>query len=499
MRLLPSLLILSLAFLLALPFTAQAASQIAPKDGLWLSLPPDSVKCVVLRLPQDAGLPLTGNYIFSIQVTPGSRETWSDLSEQIVREIGENSPVLIPICFDTAGNKPMGNCSAPYTITVSEAYTGTEKSWHGGTCVSEYADVDIIPMEPPPSSGGDIEDILNSNTDIFAAWFEEDNVYVKPGGRASFNLSIQSQAALTYTILTQSNLPVTPASAGLSTSPGSPYQSQAFELEAPLFPGEHTLSARIIPDGCSGQDYCAKLLEATLIVSDDDPPRESGFEVLLHPENIDTKDSDPIPMRLTIRNNDAEAMTFTSSLAFDPNDASSGFMGESIEIGPYESKTRAFILIPGTSSTLYEITARVESQGFTSSATSFITIDEFRTDALRQAQGLGSDSQAQVDEWLNTHADSEYGSDLQSYGSLKEVLAQAEQVQGNQEPQDPPEPVNGFDMDEYREYYESQKESPMDLTWLMLIFFLAAAGILLVYFLTRNRSPGKPQGEAEYY
>ncbi len=249
MRLLSLVLVLSVLALL--PFPAQGASQIAPRDGLWLSLPPDSVKCVVVRLPQDAGLPQQGNYIFSVSVTPGSRETWSDLSEQIVREVHENNTVVIPICFDTAGaNKHMGNCSAPYTITVSESYTGTERSWRGGICVSEYADVDIITMEPSPGTSGEVKDILNDNTDIFAAWFEDKELYAKPGEDVVFNLSVQSSAELAYTIQTQSIMAVSPSQASLSTSPESPHQYRTFALAAPSLQGTYTLEARVNPVGC---------------------------------------------------------------------------------------------------------------------------------------------------------------------------------------------------------------------------------------------------------
>lgn len=471
-----------LAILLLIPVSVQAASQISPRDGLWLSLPPDSVKCIAVRLPQDAGLPVTQSYIFNVEVTPGPRETWSDLSEQLVREVSENNTVLIPVCFDTAGSKPLGNCSAPYTITVSESYTGSVRSWRGGTCVSGRADADIV-RSSDPSTGDDVLDILNDNADIFAAWLDEAEVYAFPGEAAVVNLTVQSGSVQgPFTVITQSSAQVTPASARLSTSPESPIQSQAFELQAPQDLGEHAFSARVTPEGCSGQSWCTKILEATLIVSEDGPPEKTGFEVVLRPDNIDARDRDPIPMSFTVKNHDSEEKTFTITLVSDPGDVSLGYPGDPVEVRPYSTKTKSFFATPGSSSSLYEITVRAEHGGITQSATSFISVDELRTDAERQAQETGS--QDQVSQWLDSRTGG--SSDLESYGTLKGALSQASDGQGN-------DTQDGIDDYNYTGY---QREDPLNLSWLAIPFFLAAGAILALYFVFRKRSPKE---EGEYY
>jgi hypothetical protein len=487
---------LPLAFfvvMILLPAQALAASQISPRDGLWLSLPPESVKCIVVRLPQDAGLTQKGNYIFSVSCTPGPGETWSDLSEQLVREVHENNTVEIPICFDTFGSKPVGNCSAPYTITVSEEFTGAAKEWRGGICVSEYGDADIVEPGDGPSTPDDARDALNDNTDMIAAWFEEEELYARPGERAVFNLSVQSQASLDINILTQSDMQVSPAQASLQTGPGGP-RHQAFEVTAPSTEGTHKLTVRVSPGTCLGKSYCTKLLQARLVVSGDEPPGKEGFEVRLRPESIDIKEPEGVTLTLMVINNEDEARTITTSINTDPGDAQSGFQGESVEVGPHDSHSRVFMVTPGSSSRLYEVTVRAESRGITLSGTSFITIDEMVTDALRQAQGLGPEAQAEASAWINSHSGSEYGSDLQEYGSLRDTLASAREQAGQQQ--------DGEDwIEEYREQYgelQDQEGDPFDFVWIALPIAAIAVIALVAVMLLRRRG-GRESGDVEYY
>jgi hypothetical protein len=480
------LLVALAALLLLLPARAMAASQIAPVDGLWLSLPPDMVKCILIRLPDDAGITQPGNYIFTVSCTPGPQESWADLSEQIVYEIHEGNTAEIPICFDKHAGKPLGNCSSPYTITVSEAFTGALREWHGGICVSERPDVDIRPGESP-ASGGDVMEILNDNADIFSAWLDEEELYAGPGEEATFNLSVQSQAGLDMTVLTQSGLEVSPGQASLHTVPGG-LQYRAFGLTAPDSPGTYTLSLRVSPDACQ-DTHCTRFLEGRLVVSEDGPPGETGFEVRLRPESLDIKEPGRVIMRLSIINNDDEMGSFTSSINTDPSDGSSDFTGETSEIGPHRSHTKTFIFTPGGSSRLYEVTARVESRGIVQSATSFITIDELAADALRQAEGLGPDARAEVSSWVASHDDSEYGSDLQEYGSLRESLAQARESQGQPQP-----PAN----QSIQPGGGQEQPEPPGMPWVVLPAAAIAAAALAAFVLLRRRS-GNREPETEYY
>jgi hypothetical protein len=483
---------LLLAILLAsllLPGQALGASQISPRDNLWISLPPDSTKCIVIRLPHDAGLTQDGNYIFTVSCTPGPLETWSDLSNQIFREIHENNTAEIPICFDTSGNKPVGNCSVPYTISVVEEFTGTMKEWHGGFCVSSLPDVDIVSPGETPTSGEDVEDILNDNTDIFAAWFDREEQYVKPGQEAVFNLSLQSHASLNINVLTQSTMEVSPGQATIRTSSEKPYHYQAFKVTTPSEEGTYKLEVRISPDTCLGESYCTKFLEGTLIVSEDDPPEKTGFEVVLRPENLDIKEPEEVIMTLSIINNEDEPRTFTSTVVTYPDDASSGFKGETVEIGSHDSHSRVFVVIPGNSSKLYEVTARADFQGITSSATSFITIDEMVTDALRMASGLGPDADSQVNSWINSHANSDYGSDLDDYGSLRDTLASArEDGQDNQT-------VDGLDG---QDGVDDGVETP-DITGILIPIIVLALIVIAILFFIKKSSGKKESEDVEYY
>ena len=63
--------------LLFLPQIVQASSQIAARDGLWLSLPPETIKCIVIRLPGDAGITAPGDYIFSLDFSDYGLVGWT--------------------------------------------------------------------------------------------------------------------------------------------------------------------------------------------------------------------------------------------------------------------------------------------------------------------------------------------------------------------------------------------------------------------------------------
>ncbi len=463
--------------------SARAASQIAPKDGLWLSLPPDSVRCIVIRLPWDSGIREPGDYVFSVECSPGPAESWADLSEQIVREVKKNNTAEIPVCFSTAGNKPVGNCSEPYTITLSERYTGLRKEWHGGICVSERGDIDIVKGDPPASGEG-IREKLNENADIFAAWLEEETVYAEPESEAVFNLSVQSYAALDFIILTQSDLAIVPGQARLSTSEESPHQYMAFSVAAPENPGTHEVTFRVSPESCpAGGSYCTKFLRGTLAATDDSPPEESGFRVTLTPENIDVREPREVLLTLRVKNLEAEPLTFTSTVSVDPGDGRAGFTGETTEIGPYSSRTKLFTVLPGDSG-LYEVTATAASGYARLSATSFITVDELRTDALRQAEGLEDTSG--LDAWLATHADAEYGSDLKEYGDLKESLAASREEQERPPPAVPPADPNQDDDD------------TQGIGWLLLPMIIAVGGLVAAVLFLRSRGSGREEGQ-EYY
>lgn len=477
-------LALVVSLLLALsPGVVGAASQIAPRDSLWLSLPPDNVKCVVVRLPQDAGLTKPGNYIFALNVEPEPRESWSDLSGQLVREISENNTADIPICFDTYGNKPIGNCSEPYTIFLHEEYSETYMEWHGGICVSAYADVDTVRPSEIPASGEDVKEILNDNTNMIAAWFEREEQHARPGDTVVFNLSVQSHASFDINILVQSTLRLSPESASVRTSPEEPYHYRAFEVRAPGQAGSYTINVRLSPETCQGKSYCTTFVTGTLVVSHEPPARE-GLEISLNPENIDIKKPEEVAMRLTLVNNNNASKSIKTTLSVEPDDAVRDYYEETINIGPYDSKTKVFLLRPGTSSRLYEITAKATLGNLTYSDTSFITIDEMVADAYRMAEGLEPEAHSDVTSWRNSHAASEYGSDLSEYDNLRDTLAAAG-------------PGNGEPLNVSGNGDENGQENPFWFAIFLVPAALVIAVLVLVWFL-KSRSRREAQ-KVQYY
>jgi hypothetical protein len=114
-------------------------------------------------------------------------------------------------------------------------------------------------------------------------------------------------------------------------------------------------------------------------------------------------------------------------------------------------------------------------------------------DITRQSQGLGLD--AEVNAWMNDHATSDYGSDLEEYGSLKDVLDAAKQ-----EPQPPANDSDWFD--DYRDQYgdiKDEKQDPLGMVWTIIpIIMIVLAGLVLFLFL-RGRSGGEESADQPYY
>ncbi|MCK4714232.1 MAG: hypothetical protein KAT35_01550, partial [Candidatus Aenigmarchaeota archaeon] len=172
-----------------------------------------------------------------------------------------------------------------------------------------------------------------------------------------------------------------------------------------------------------------------------------------------------------------------SSVSVDPVDGQTGFNGETMEIGPYSSRTKLFTVLPGESS-MYEVTATVVSGEARSSTTSFITVDELATDAMRQAEGL--DDNSELDAWLASHENSAYGSDLREYGDLKDALASARNDQDN-----PPQNITPADDG------PDDEEQP-GMGWIVLPLVMAGAGLVVVILLLRSRGSGRKEQD-EYY
>jgi len=474
--------------LFLIPANVQAASQISPKDGLWLSLPPDSVKCVALRLPQDAGLPMGASYVFTVIVEPEPSLSWSDLSEQKIYDISENNTALIPICFDTAGSSKLkGNCSEPYTMILEESYTSTRRSWSGGTCVSSLPDVDIVP-DAVATDPDDIEEILSDNTDLFAAWLDKDEAFTLPGRDVILTLFVQSQDEFDIQIKASSSLLVTPGQASLSTSEDSQHRTKEFSVKAPAMEGTYPVTFSLSPTECSGESFCTKTLVSSIVVSRDEPPEKTGYRIEVMPENIDVARDRPVFMRFTIYNNEDVEKVFETRVVTEPSDAQSSYTSSQVRVPAKGIKTESFTVTAGTSR-LYEVTAIATLGEIDYSYTSFITTGELMADADRLAHGLGEEYQDLVDAYGATEDRS-----LDEYRSLRDALSSAT----------PPPEGNGTDNG--TEPVTPPPRVKVDpFGWVFTAVPIAliglAAAILIVYFAKKQKGTKDEDssGEERYF
>ncbi len=484
--------------LAALPFVDAALYGV--RDGQFISVQPGGIATVVVDLPMDAGMEAGEGFVYSLEMTPDPNMTWSDFSYQSFRKVEDNNTASIAINFDTNGKK-VGDCSSPYTLTlvVERMPKRVERIWSGGVCVSEWEDVDYV-------SGGigeepdDVMNTLNDHTDTFDMQLDPKTIKAMPGEIKEFTLTIGGSEPMDIQVsVAETNIPIEPLSASVSTSEEEPHQEIGFSLRAPQEEGDYTFSIEGKTSGCSGS-YCTKTLTGRISVSGS-PEEETGFSVTMFPENIDSRNLNPVTIRYTIKNNLDESREFGISLDIEPIGAGHTFEEESIEVGAKAMETNSFIFTPAEERKLYRITVTATSEGEESSFTSFVSTDEMVSDLLRERDDIWNDlSQAdqtalgsQILDWRGDYKTADYEENMDGYSSLKETIdAAREDAQA--------EPPDDFDWDEYNEQFNEDSGDSgegIDLTFI-LIAALMLFGLIGAYLLYRKLSSrGKEQGEFE--
>ncbi|MBI4021132.1 MAG: hypothetical protein HY369_02730 [Candidatus Aenigmarchaeota archaeon] len=405
MRFLPTIIAL-----LLLP--SVQALQIA--DGLFFTLPPESIACVEMTLPDDAGIFLAGAASYNIT----SDAVWGDLTQQLVTT-DENNTVTVPICFSSFG-VAAGECAPPHTITIHAPQAS--KSFSGGVCVSLFGDVDISP------EGGEPGDVLNSEADLFDIGFATTTLYVQAGQPAQLTLLAESYANLTLEVTAQG---LTPGFQTVALSADQPFASLNFTASAP---GAKLVTANVA--GCAAS-LCSKTATAEVIATDADPV---GFTATLFPLSINVKDPGPVQYELTIENF-GDPQDFTISLVLEDG-LTSGFQSQVVTVAGQEAVS--FEVTPLEPTAFYEVVVLVTPEtGSVKKKVAYLSTDEFVTDAENAAS---PELQNKVDAWYATYATTPYGDDLEEYVSLQDALAAAVQDVPQETPAPgplpPPPPVD---------------------------------------------------------
>jgi len=482
--------------LMTLPFVDAALYGV--RDGQYISVRPGGIATVVVDLPMDVGMETGEGFVYSLEMTPDPNMTWSDFSYQSFRKVEDNNTASIAINFDTVGKK-VGDCSSPYTLTlvVERMPRRVERVWTGGICVSEWEDVDYV-------TGGigdepkDVMNTLNDHTDTFDMQLDPKIIKAAPGEIKEFTLTVGgSEPAELKVSVSQGTIPIEPLSVTASTTDEEPYQTIEFSLRAPQEEGEFEFSIEG-KTGCQGS-YCRKSVTGRISVSEA-LEEESGFSVTMFPENIDSRNLNPVTLRYTVKNNLDESREFGISLDIEPIGASHTFEEETIEVGPKSGKTNSFIFTPAEERKMYRVTVTATSGGEESSFTSFVSTDEMVSDLLRERDDIWSDLSSsdqtvlgeQIMDWRGDYKTADYEENMEGYSSLKETI-DAARTEAQAEPKD------DFDWDAYNDEFNDDSEGSegVDLTFILIaaLMFLGLVGIYLLYRKLSSRS--KEQGEFE--
>jgi hypothetical protein len=415
-------LILFVSLILLIP----SASALQLEDNQYFTMPPDEIECIDIVLPDDMGVFGMGKVEY--ELTSTAEREWADLTEEHIVRTDENNTVIFPMCFYSFGRQE-GDCSEPYTITISAPSLQLEKRWSGGACVSEFRDVDIGGVNESPW------DAVNRNTDLFDAAFGRPVIYSEPDGTVNYELLLESYASITLDLAVQPTvLAVTPRQETVTLSIADPQKAVAFSVNAPPQAGRYDVAIRASMRECDLGGFCVKLARGELVVTEE-VPANSGFSVSLFPKNINTKSLFPVSYMFTIQNGD-RARAFSTAIIL-PEGMLSTFTPETTELGPNGKKVIEFKLTPGDVSSFYEIKATATSEGNTKQAVSHMSTNEMLTDAVREANSISTDpsTEAQVndglDRWIDTYRKSGYGEDLDDYKNLKDTFDDAGQAGTN--------------------------------------------------------------------
>ncbi len=453
------------------------------QEGMYMSIPNETIKCFDITLPDDAGAILKGEAEYRLQMDPAPYDTWSDLSDQIVRT-DENNTVVIPVCFRSYGRE-IGTCAKPFTLSISSDRTPT-RTVSGGVCVSTYQDMDTGPAleEGEATSSG-----INDNNDVLSMAFKKPIKYALPGGQATFTLQVQSHASLTVELTADSNATVSPVRSSLATSSAAPKRTLALTVTAPEEEGEYGIDVTGRIRKCTGS-HCTKHASATLAVQDT-IPEEGGFTVSIFPSNYNVKDLEEVPFELAITNN---GPTDSFSITADfPEGIETDFEPSTVTVNGGEEGLMLYLVTPRKVSALYELEFTVERGGIKKPVTAYLSTNELLTDAMREADevkalgdgAIGQEVDESLEGFFERYQSREYGDELETYGDLKASLDSAREKAAQ-------EPANGG-IQPTQPGPGTQPPGGMDLT-LIIIIVVVAGGAIAAFLLLRKRG-GKEEAD----
>jgi hypothetical protein len=480
-----SLLVLLLAGIAA----AMPCQAYQLRDGLFFSMPQDSMKSVEVLLPNDFGL-AAGRMEFRITTDTN----WSDITvtDQIVRT-DENNTALIPVEFRSFGARN-GTCS-PYTIRVESTGTGEARSWSGGVCVSEFPDVDML---GPGQGAAPAGEPLWESQDLFAVGLSSASVLAGPGETVNVTVQVESYANVRLDVsMGGTGLSVSPQARSVSLGSGNPTEGLAFQVAAPEKEGTYPFVAKA--SGTCGVETCERTAEGALTVSR--AGIQSGFSASIFPETISVRDLSPVNFTLTVYNYGDEARTFTTFIRTLQPGLSSDFYASTLSVDGGQEKAVRFSVTPEKAASFFEFEAGVESGGDKRTLTATISTDEMMTDAVSRAESVKDGASAQVkqqvdsalDSWYESYKGSAQGEEGQAWQELQSELDAAERLKAQQatpaDNQSAPDVVIG-----------GNGPSSGGGEWVVyaIIILLAAVGAIGALAFRLLRRPGKEETFREF-
>lgn len=478
--------ILVFVFLLCAALLFQSGQAYRLTSNLYFAIPNDTIECIDVILPDDSGFMGMGEYEYKIMCT----SNWSDLTEQIVRT-DENNTVRIPICFSGFGREN-GDCSPPFTISISSSMLRIENNWSGGVCISKYPDFDIVDEEAEDED--DVWDIINGNVDLFDMGFSPGILHVEPEKIVTYSLLVESYASLTIDLdVKNTALSISPTSETVQTSSSTPYHKIDFTINTPDQNGEYSFDVDADIRNCEGT-FCRKVVKGVVVVNDTLP--ETGVLVYLFPQNLNVKSLEPVIYMLTIQNYEEER-TFLTGINIDP-DTLTDFPEGSVVVAKDSYKTIEFTVTPNNVSSLYQIDVTVEYEGLEKKVSAALSTNEMLTDAMRDADyiknlnpNLTGDVNSALDDWYNDHKTSDYGTDMDNYATLKDSLADLMNRTA-----DGGVPVDGGPYTNGGPVTDGEDQEEGGWLWIVLpIIIVIVVIILLVTFFKKSRKIDENEGE----
>ncbi|MEM5871414.1 MAG: hypothetical protein QW051_00920 [Candidatus Aenigmatarchaeota archaeon] len=338
--------------------------------------PGSGYKCIYVNLPYDLGLDTldeTSEMIISVNK---QESPWADITYNKV-VINPGMLNKNPICFYYEDTEE-GEFSF-YNIQLYSKDLNISKSIFGGFCVSKYEDVDILHIN---NTTKDVCKLLNENADIFDITFDEDVTQAKPGEIISKKVYITSYANLKIKLSIATNLQNDFGESIVSTSPNKPTVVKNFKIKAPEKEGNFEIIINAQIEGCKIK-ACKK--QKTTTISVNSTKMKKDFSVSVVPQNINLKDARETVFSVNIFSYE-DTKDFLIEVSSEP-EMEIISNKRTITVEKNEEKTAIFKVIPGNQ-TLYKIEFKIKTEKSEKTLTSYLSIGELLTDALRYSEAI---------------------------------------------------------------------------------------------------------------